>query len=236
VPSVLIPFTGACAHRRAALAWVRARYAQKHPEWQVRSQADLGSSASNGRTEAGFCKAALVKSLIEASDAEIVIVADADVWCEGLSEAVEAVQGSAMWAMPHHNLHRLTREATEAVLAGADPFTAESEKPYKAMIGGGMVVLRRDVALAVPLDPRFIGWGGEDQAWGLALRRLYGPPWRGTEPMVHLWHPRQWRRTEMGGSWANEELRSRYVAALLSETGMRELLDEIKEAEVGSTA
>lgn len=95
-------------------------------------------------------------------DAEIVIQADADVWCDGLMRAVYAVIcGQAEWAVPHRLVHRLGEEATAAVLDGADwrVQTELAQRPYPGVLGGGFVVARKGVIQSIPLDVRFSGWG-----------------------------------------------------------------------------
>ena len=164
---------------------------------------------------------------IEVSRAEIVIQADADVWCDGLREAVDAVEAGAGWAVPHKLVHRLSEDGTEAVLAGADwRGQPMDQKPYEGILGGGIVVARRDVLLDVPLDSRFVGWGQDDEAHALGLNALYGDPWRGTADLVHLWHPPQSRVSRRKGSRESWKLRRRYWEARRKPEAMRALLKE----------
>jgi hypothetical protein len=167
---------------------------------------------------------------IAAIEAEIVIVADADVWCEGLPDAVAAVKAGATWAIPHRGVFRLTRESTEQLLAGREPWELELEQSaYLGTMGGGFVVARRETLLDVPLDPRFIGWGQEDESWGIALSCLAGRPWRGKVPLVHLWHPAPPRLTRRRGSVEGMNLRRRYGAAIGDPALMRALIEEAKD-------
>lgn len=97
---------------------------------------------------------------IESSDAEVIVVADADVLCDGLPAAVSAVQGGAPWARPHNSVHRLSETGTDALLA-EDSWQEHplEQRPYAGLDGGGIVVARKEVIQAIPLDPRFVGWG-----------------------------------------------------------------------------
>lgn len=210
----VVPFTGDCPYRRAAWDWVRER---------------LPYPARTGSCEVPWIKARAVMPAIEASDAEIVIVHDADVFCPSLPDAVRAVQEGAPWAVPHRGVHRLTEMASEVYMArGELEGLTMDEKVSLGMIGGGIVVGRREVLLDVPLDPRFVGWGQEDHAWGLALATLHGQPWRPTSysPLVHLWHPPQERMTRRSGSPASKDLVNRYAQALDRPDRMRALLKE----------
>jgi hypothetical protein len=172
---------------------------------------------------------------------DIVIVADADCWCDGIGAAVTAVEsGAADWAAPHMKVHRLTEKATEYLLAGCQVPTSlaieecpvNGPEPYNGFVGGGIVVVRRDVLLEVPFDPRFLGWGGEDASWRDAMLTLIGPPWRGRDPLFHLWHPPQPRRSRKVGSRESAALRTRYVRANRKPAQMRALLAEINDLEV----
>lgn len=168
---------------------------------------------------------------ITRSRAEIVAVMDADVVCHGLDQAVEAVRAGAAWAMPHRGVYRLTADATALVLAGAMPEGLPTEQPpYLGVEGGGCVVARRRTLLEVPLDPRFIGWGQEDESWGVALRELLGPPHRVKRPLFHLWHPPQRRLTRSRGSMESWALRTRYFRARHDKAAMRRLTQEAHAA------
>jgi hypothetical protein len=122
-------------------------------------------------------------------------------------------------------------EGTAAVLAGA-PWQDQplAQQPYKGIEGGGVVVASRQVLEAVPLDVRFIGWGGEDEAHAIALRALVGEPWRGDADLIHLYHPPQPRMTRRRGSRENWELRRRYFAASKDPRAMRALIEESRDA------
>lgn len=224
-PVVIVPWRGGCPHRERAWAWVRARYAESHPEWPV-----VVVEAPEGP----WVKAAAVMPVLAAYDFDIVIVADADVWVDELGNAVRNVQDGAVWAIPHTHVYRLDQQATDLVLAGASATTIGVqhyvERPYIGVAGGGLVVARADTLLDVPLDPRFIGWGGEDHGWGYALATLHGEPWRGDDPLWHLWHPPQPRMDRRHSSNASAALRRRYRAARTDPMVMRRLVEEAKEA------
>jgi hypothetical protein len=93
------------------------------------------------------------------STADIVVVSDADVWCD-LTEAIEAVKCGAPWAKPHRDVYRLSEAGTEAFYSGADYRDLPLDREvYRGVAGGGVVVARREVILSIPLDSRFTGWG-----------------------------------------------------------------------------
>lgn len=239
---VVIPWQGSCPHRVAALRWIRDRYRQLGWAVTVAPYPDKP-----------WVKARAVNPAVAASSAEVVVVADADCWAPDVAEAVETVllgepvveapnrrrpprrsmrpKAVPEWAVPFYWVHRFTPEFTGRVLNGADPARHTSvsleEKQYRAKDGGGIVVVRRDAAVDVPMDPRFVGWGGEDMAWGTALRTLHGRPWRAAGELWHLWHPPQDRpdRTVMPAE--NYALRVRYTETQNNPTAMRRLINEL---------
>lgn len=217
---VIIPWRAGCPHRERAFRWVLEQWDTNHPTWKV-----TVASAPPGE----WCKAVAVNPAVARSAADLVVVADADVWVSGVAEAVAQIAQGARWAVPHLMVHRLTEGATDAVLGGAQPndVARTNEIPYKGVPGGGVVVLPRATALDIPLDPRFRGWGGEDHAWGYALWNLEGEPWRGAGPLWHLWHPPQPRESRRVGSYASERLRRRYRDVQF-QADMRALVDEAK--------
>lgn len=242
---VVIPWAGICPHRTAALTWVRARYYQLG--WNV-TVAPYHHKP--------WVKALAVNPAVAASSADVVVVADADCWAPDVVRAVEAVGGGEPvegigplprhprrakrapvvpeWAVPFCRIRRFTPEFTGRVLNGADPARHTSvsleERAYPGRDGGGIVVARRDVAVDAPMDPRFVGWGGEDISWGYALRCLHGRPWRGADDIWHLWHPPQDRPHRVVLHPAAETLRHRYQEAQNQPATMRALIGEAVQA------
>jgi hypothetical protein len=164
------------------------------------------------------------------SSADVLVVADGDVWSDGIHEAVTHVLAGAPWAIPHRGVHRLTEASTTRVLAGG-PWEGldTAERPYLGIEGGGIVVIHRALLLAVPLDPRFEGWGQEDESWAMALRTMLGAPERVKAPLVHLYHPPAPRLSRARGSQASWRLRRRYLRAQHHPDLMRELLEEARD-------
>jgi hypothetical protein len=228
--SVLVPYrTDDGGRRDQALRYTHRWWGEHHPDWQV-----VYGTPGDGP----WCKATAVRHALAASSGELLVVADADVICPGVGAAVDAVAGGAAWAVPHQRVLRLTPAATDQVYAGGplpEPAAPQRRHPtvrptviaeaYRGVVGGGMAVLPRRLYERVPLDPRFVGWGQEDESWGLALTVLAGPPWRGSGPLWHLWHPRPERMTRAIGNMASLELFRRYRAATTPETMLR-LLSE----------
>lgn len=217
---VVISWRPGCPHREAALDWVMRRWIDTG--WKITL-----SGAEDGH---GWCRGNDVTPAIEASTADVIVVADADVWCDGIPDAIAAVETTAVWAVPHLYLLRLSEAATANVLAGAaledqDDF---AERPYRGHPAGTLFVIRRQAYLDAPLDSRFVGWGQEDDAANLAWTLLFGKAWRGKANCFHLWHPPQPRRSRGIGNQANFDLYRRYKIARSDPARMRQLVEEAK--------
>lgn len=221
--SVLVPWRPDGGHRDQAWAWVRRWWAALRPDWQI-----VTGTCRDGP----WVKATAVADALSEAGGDILVIADADVICHGVDLAVEAVERGAPWAVPHGKVYRLTELATAAVLDGNRPGSvagSTTQPPYLGLCGGGIAALPRAVYEQVPLDPRFVGWGGEDESWALALNTLAGKPWRGTAPLYHLWHEPQERLNRHVGSASSRALQVRYQYA--SQDGpdaMRALLHETR--------
>lgn len=207
--SVLVPWFGNCPHRIAAWRTVQRWLGQRHPDYQVVT----GTSASGRK----WCKAQAVAEAAAQATGEIFVVLDADCIAPQLTEAVQYVKRGHAWAMPHYTVNRLNRSATALVVNGGDPAKIPTirkwydQLPYVGFPGGGATVLHRNVYASVPLDPGFLGWGQEDEAWAQALRALHGKPWRPRKaPLYHLWHPPQSRASRSTGSVASRDLLREY--------------------------
>jgi hypothetical protein len=214
---VVVPWKGGCSHRERAWKWCCAQY--PYPVW-------IGHGGEP------WIKALAVMPVIETSNAEIIVMADADVFCEGLEEAVQAVADGAPWARPHNCVRRLSEKGTEAYIAG-EPWQhlALDRDTYGGIDGGGILVARRETFLEIPMDPRFVGWGNEDWAHGFAFFTLYGEVWKGNKPLIHLWHPPMPRDVDQkNGSQENRVLWDRYRLAREDPNLLRVLLQEARDS------
>jgi len=222
--SVVVPFRATPPQRAPLWDHLRSLWAKRYPDYEVVE----GNCADDGL----WCKGAAVADGIARASRDIVVVADADVWCDGVRAAVDVIAiGGAGWAIPHERVLRLTPSATaEAIESGAWPTvrtaTTYMQRPYIGVPGGGIVVLRRETYLSVPIDPRFQGWGQEDEAWAVALHLLAGRPWRGTADLWHMYHGTPQRMSRTIGSSASLALFRRYRGAKSSPRTMAALIAE----------
>lgn len=208
---VLIPFHGDCPYRLKALEFTRRQY-----PWPVVVCSVDGP----------WSKGAALRPALEASSAEIVVVADADCLTSGLPSAIEAVEAGAPWAIPHRKVYRLSEESTGHYMTTGELRHPFDRRPYTGMAGGGFVVAPRETLLDCQPDPRFLNWGQEDESWALALTCLHGPPWRGDADLIHLYHPPAPRMSRRKGSPESWALYRRYRDAARDPLAMRKLIEE----------
>lgn len=217
-------------HRSNVLDWLQHRWREDHPEFNI----VLGALSE----DSDWCKADAVEVGIHAAEAEpddLLIIADADVWVPytAIDAAVEAVElDNAAWSMPHRAVHRLTEQGTREALTLTQPDWEQlctrygyDRPPYLGTVGGGITILRLSTYRDCPLDPRFVGWGQEDESWGDALRTLHGHRHRGSDDLYHLWHPPLPRMAPGIGSLPGKHLRDRYRRSVGNPTAMRSLVD-----------
>lgn len=217
--AVIVPLRLHCPQREAAWAWVRGRYESEHPEWEI----------VTGDAPGPWVKALAVSDALSRTDADRIVIADADVWVDNLAEAVGLLDEHPI-VIPHRLLKRLDRATTERVLAGRSCAHRYDRPPYIGRAGGGITVLRRSTWDAVPMDPRFVGWGQEDDSWCIAFTTVYGRPiTRLRADMIHLWHPPQARKNRSTGSTEGRQLQQRYELAADDPDAMRALLAEFAE-------
>lgn len=225
--AVVIPFRGGCPHRQQALELVVRWWGEQYPAWRL-------IVATDG-TGGPWRKAVAVAHGVQEADADVLVVADADVVPYGVGEAVAALGRGAPWAFPFRTVHRLTEPATNALAdAGTPPVESQlnsyaRQVHYVGKPGGGCVALPAKTWRRVPMDPRFAGWGHEDLSWALALSALAGAPWRGNRPAAHLWHPKAPRIRADVGSAENLALWTRYRTAA-SRPLMAGLVAEARDA------
>lgn len=203
--AVIIPVGGEDPNRLESLEWVTNRYKALHPDWEIH----------HGRCDGEWSKGAAVADGVARTDADVLVIADGDSFVPDLAPAVRAVVNGEPWVVPHEMVYRLGRNTSRRVLDGANPVARRDgcdRHPYKGPPGGGIVVLSREAYETVGgIDPRFLGWGGEDVSFGWALRTLVGRERRFSDPLFHLWHPHA--APLLRGSPESEALVARYEAA-----------------------
>lgn len=216
---IIIPFSDTDEYRRRVLGYVITLHNMYGFDCIV------GEIPNDEPWSKGRAVRAAIKDL---PNEELIAITDADVFIgeAGLLWASLTASEHGAWVIPHLRVCRLSQGLTGALLAGEDwPGEEWDRQPYIGVPGGGMVVLTVGQYRECPIDPRFIGWGSEDHAWGYALYGMFGNPIRGTEDLLHFWHPAS---TQKGygrlGSDPNNNLRKKYFQAIHKPDVLRRLI------------
>lgn len=194
--AVLVPFRPDGGWRDRVLAFVHARYNREHPTWPIILGACSGTDRSVGALN-DWSKGEAVADARSRTSATVLVIADADSFMDArrLDDAVTTVQQTGRWVTPYETVRRLNEQATRHLLtAGGEPLGFDRQRDaardeYHGYAAGGIVVLPAEVYDDCPLDPRFHGWGGEDESWGYALTTLHREPVVQAGHLWHLWHP-----------------------------------------------
>lgn len=222
-PDIIVPFrSDGGGLRDQVWAWLQVRWEELG--WPI----IIGEMAPDEE----WVKAEAVRRALLNSTAEVIVLLDADVWCNptAMWDAAMAIEsGEHAWAIPHESVFRLTEESSE-IVRQTEVWEGRCERmPYLGVIGGGLVMMRRTFYDTAPFDPRFKGWGHEDQAAGLAWETIAGRPFRGFAKLWHLWHPRQPRETEGMGSLPSKLLLDEYIRATGNQEQMQRLVHAARQ-------
>jgi hypothetical protein len=226
--SVLIPFRQDSEERFLLLRWVIDWWRTNHPSYEV----VIGRQPDETRP---WSKAEAYKDALEGATGAVLVLTDCDVFLPGVEKAVSSVLFEDYdWCRAHDQVWRFNQKASQLIFHGkAKPselpaWQACERLPYRQDAAGAGTVLHRDTFLSVPMDPRFLGWGLEDDAWRYALQTFCQEAPRIAAPCYHLWHPPQPTQIREG-SIESKALWLRYVQAWNSpnrEEDMSKLLEE----------
>lgn len=227
--TVAIPFRDQ-GDRTPQLEWLRARYEALLPEVELIVEPDDG--------EDPFSKTIAVNNCLKKATRPIIAVIDADVWVE--REAIETAaklirNGDTAWVRPADRVLRLTGHTTRKLIqtnpaAPTPTFSEEDCEAITGTVGLAFIVSAEAFRDIAGMDPRFRGWGWEDNAFNWAMRCLHGQEILFNATLIHLWHPRgkdqEGRRVWKGQQGRNAELGTRYKRAARRPTWMRRLIEE----------
>lgn len=220
---VIVPYKEVDYERARIWAYIETRWKEEYPDWPI----------IVGQCEGTWRKAVAIRDGLLKSEADIVVIADADVWCTDMERTVDALRAGSLWVRPHLRLTRLNHIGTEMVLNGGDTEMLRKERklweedPYEQVPCGGIVAMQRYIGLEYPGDPRFKDWGGFDLSWSRVLLMFAGPHRQGLGQAIHLWHSpqvRDGRRESI--HQLSTDLRAQYKELRNNREGMEELVAE----------
>lgn len=226
-----------CEWRSHAFDWLCERYRRMLPA------AELVFGTSDAEP---YNRAEARHNAFTASGGDILVIIDADtILPHGeMVRAISSVRaGLIPWSIPYETYINLTDKASFYLLKNyeAHPDVPEVPLPPPEIPGtiehtiecspaGAWVLTREAYEKVGGFDERFVGWGGDDDAFVAAMDTLIGEHRRGRGFAMHLWHPRG--DADFGHAhWdANAALLRRYRRARGSEAQMRQLVAEHSHA------
>ena len=205
--------------RLPAFALLTKWYAEHLPEFELQT-VDTGDQPFS----LAACRNAGVAA---AGRDQVVVINDADTLPEPapLREAVLAAATSGLVHLPYTEYRWLGASGTAQLAAGVDAAQCTVEQYVSGACSGVYVTTPRTWAAHGGQDPRFRGWGFEDDAWYLAHETLLGaPPARHSGSVYALHHVGEVRA---GVHYdANAQLADRYAAASGDRAAMAQLIAE----------
>lgn len=204
--SVIIPISLNDQPREQAFKWVKKFYEIMLPE------VELCVGVCN---EKPFSKGKAINKAVEKSKGNILVIADADIFYDPalLEESIKQLE-THTWVIPYQKVLNISQTSTQNLLEIEPqwpiPINLETHtRPYGAQIKGGVnIVPRQHFETVGGFDERFVGWGGEDDAFAASLNHLCGRLKRVDGTLYHLWHP----HNNTGNYKANVELLKAYLS------------------------
>jgi GT2 family glycosyltransferase len=171
-------------HRDRLWDLCRSELERDFPDWPIHE----------GRHDDGpFNRSAAINAAAEqAGDWDVAVIVDADITItpDQLRAGVERAQQTGRMVLPYKVRRSVNRTGTEQILNGYRGSWARWVEETQEWNVSTVVIVPRPLWDAVGgFDERFIGWGGEDEAFHAAclalagVDRLDGDTW-------HLWHPK----------------------------------------------
>lgn len=221
--SVLIPYqSDSNGPRDTAFRWVQNFYRRMMPEAEV----CIGKLVNEP-----FSRSKAINLAAKLASRDIYIIADGDIVYNPslMLETIKQMQKSR-WVIPFSRILRLSEPVSRQILeqdaCWPPKVEPDTEPAHAAYFVGGLNVLTKSAFEAVQgYDERFIGWGGEDEAFAYSLDTLVGEHVRLDGVITHFWHPFVGPKGNPHYE-TNYQLYLRYKAARGNKKAMTDLIRE----------
>jgi glycosyltransferase involved in cell wall biosynthesis len=249
--SIIIPFRRPVSTGRRSnnLQWL-LRY-WRH--WLPLAEVIIGQDP---QVHLPFSKSVAVNDGVRRATGDILVIVDADGYVpyasvlKCASEIRKARRrDKRLWFVPYRKFFRLSKSASDLLLASDPKNPLFSEPPHAQYVQGdadpnvghwyGAMVQILPTEAFIEWDPRFRGWGGEDHAAMRATDTLYWPHKTLPNHVLHMWHPQigpqgtdswiHWKERMWEGQVdpsVNDRLSWRYYHATGNPRLMRKLVEE----------
>ncbi|OZB98372.1 galactosyltransferase-related protein [Paenibacillus sp. XY044] len=185
--SILIPYQPDGGPRDEALSFVLRFYRHILPAADI-CIGEIGTGEPFSRSRA-------INRAASRASGSIFIIADGDIIYDPqlVFDSVRLIE-QGRWVIPFSRINRLTQQTSRKVIEGEAiwPLAAEldtGEEHAAYFVGGLNMVGREAFERTGGYDERFIGWGGEDEAFAYTMDTFVGEHVRLDGLMLHFWHP-----------------------------------------------
>jgi predicted glycosyltransferase involved in capsule biosynthesis len=230
--SLLIPFRN-LEQRLDQFVWLEQRWRSLGDDFEIIVSEDDGVDP--------FSRSVAVNNAYKRSTADILAVVDADLWLDPqiFLDAVKFITNNPKsWVRPCTDVYRIKKEITAEIIKQSpnDEFpniTEEHCHRISVATGGVCIFSRKQFETVGGMDPRFRGWGGEDNAWNIIMDRTFTDAQRWNKNLYHLWHPRnrddQGKPAYPGQKTTNEHLLQEYKTASKNPVSLESLIKDNKK-------
>lgn len=215
----LVPRRADHGRRDQLWDWVRRRWESEHPDIAV---------VEGHHDEAGLFSVAAARNhaAAAAGDWEIAVVIDSDSYSPPaqILAGIERCRASGQLTLVYDTYRYLSGPASDAVLAGADPYSLAGVEFTMTGTATGFAIGRDLWEACGGYDEGFVGWGFEDVAFQCAAHTLGGGTHHIAGDLFHLQHPGQAR----GDQQAGRDRLDHYLAATGDRAAMLAVLDGLR--------
>ncbi|MCA1059083.1 hypothetical protein LCL96_09055 [Rossellomorea aquimaris] len=187
--SLLFPFKTDKGHREKIFEWVRKYYKYYFPNFEQ----CIGISRSQD-----FSRAQAINNAAQSASGEILIIHDCDIICspKSIMDSLVLIRKKP-WVIPYSKVFDMSKRDTDFFINYPARWPVKGTYEYSERlngkfptVGGVNVISKISFTKVKGFDERFIGWGGEDDAFAYTVDHLCGNHSRLDSEIIHLWHPR----------------------------------------------
>ena len=220
--SIIISFQNDYGPRIDALLWVKNFFQTTMPSAELIVGTTIASR---------FNKAKAVNLAAKKATRDILLIVDADTVFDPniILESIKLLQDAA-WVIPFTEVYDVPMEITERVVRAKSgwPLNVKLEEcqkvnwMYDGFAGKVNLIPKRNFEKVSGFDERFVGWGGEDDAFAWSVNTLCGKCVYYDAKVFHLWHP----PANNPDSSGNDALVARYMFANGNKEEMLKIIRE----------
>ncbi|MCP1490237.1 galactosyltransferase-related protein [Peribacillus frigoritolerans] len=223
--SILIPYQSDNGVRDINFKWIKEFYNTVIPE------AEICIGFSTGKL---FNRSQAINLSAKQATRDIFVIADGDIFYDPaiITDSIKHLKKET-WIIPFRKIKRISKNNTKKLMKTDPTWPLKCEvtdfetiHTSKSNYLGGLNIITRDKFMTVNgFDERFVGWGGEDDAFSCAVNTICGNYKRLDHTLYHLWHPKVgYKRNPNAAN--NLKLRELYYQARRNKEKMKKIISD----------